>query len=382
MADAILVLNAGSSSLKFSLFVARRAPSWSSSLRGQAEGLYTSPALRRQGRARASGLERSPGTKATRSATTARSPTSSTSCASQPAADTGSSPSATAWCTAGSSTHAAGAGRRPRCVRALREARSRSRRCTSRTTSRRSRRCSQQMPDAAAGGLLRHRVPPRAAGGGPGVRAARRRSPTAACAATASTACPTSTSPACCRRVDARAAAAARVVVAHLGNGASMCAMQAGRSVASTMGFTAVDGLPMGTRCGALDPGVVLYLMDELQDGRAGHREADLPAVGAARRLRHLERHARAAGERRRRGPSSAVDLFVYRIGRELGSLAAALGGLDALVFTGGIGEHAAADPRARLSQDAAWLGVELDAAANAAAGRASAPPAAASPPG
>ena len=151
---------------------------------------------------------------------------------------------------------------------------------------------------AAAGRLLRHRVPSRQPPTWRRRSRCRASSPTAACAATASTGCPTSTSPRRCRRYDAQAAAG-KVVVLHLGNGVSMCAMDGGRSVASTMGFTAVDGLPMGTRCGSLDPGVILYLMDELRHGRARDREADLPAVGTARRVGHLERHAHAAGERR-----------------------------------------------------------------------------------
>ena len=162
--------------------------------------------------------------------------------------------------------------------------------------------------------------------------------------------------------VDAKAAAG-RVVVAHLGNGASMCAVRAGRSVASTMGFTAVDGLPMGTRCGAIDPGVMLYLMDELKmDARAiekliYQRSGLLGVSGISSDMRTLL----ASPEPR---AMLAVDLFVYRIGRELGSLAAALGGLDALVFTGGIGERSAAI-RERVCRDAAWLGVALDPAAN-----------------
>jgi acetate kinase len=162
--------------------------------------------------------------------------------------------------------------------------------------------------------------------------------------------------------LDAKAAAG-RVVVAHLGNGASMCAIKGGRSVASTMGFTAVDGLPMGTRCGALDPGVVLYLMDELKmDARAIekliYQQSGLLGVsGISSDMRALL----ASSEPRAK---LAVDLFVYRVGRELGSLSAALGGLDALVFTGGIGERAAAI-RERVCRDAVWLGIELDAAAN-----------------
>ncbi|MBL8419058.1 MAG: acetate/propionate family kinase [Dechloromonas sp.] len=166
--------------------------------------------------------------------------------------------------------------------------------------------------------------------------------------------------------VDPRAAAG-RSVVLHLGNGASMCAIHGGRSVAGTMGFTAVDGLPMGTRSGNLDPGVVLYLMDELKmDARAIekllYQQSGLLGVsGVSSDMRTLL----ASDEPRAK---FAVELFVYRIGRELGSLAAALGGLDALVFTAGIGEHAAAI-RERVCRAAAWLGVELDHAANAAGG-------------
>jgi acetate kinase len=162
--------------------------------------------------------------------------------------------------------------------------------------------------------------------------------------------------------VDA-AAATGKTIVLHLGNGSSMCAMQAGRSVASTMGFTAVDGLPMGTRCGTIDPGVILYLMDERKmDTRAIERliysESGLLGVsGISSDMRTLL----ASADPRAR---LAVDLYLYRIRRELGSLAAALDGLDALVFTAGIGENAAA-VRERVVRDAVWLGLVLDAAAN-----------------
>jgi acetate kinase len=138
------------------------------------------------------------------------------------------------------------------------------------------------------------------------------------------------------------------------------------------MGFTAVDGLPMGTRCGAIDPGVILYLMDQRgMDVRAVeklvYQQSGLLGVsGIGSDMRTL-----LASDQP--GARLAIDLYVYRIRRELGSLAAALGGLDALVFTAGIGEHAAAI-RQRICRDAAWLGVELDAAANATNGRASAP--------
>jgi acetate kinase len=163
--------------------------------------------------------------------------------------------------------------------------------------------------------------------------------------------------------VDPRAAAG-RTVVLHLGNGASMCALAAGRSVASTMGFTAADGLPMGTRCGSLDPGVLLYCMDELKMDARGierliYQESGLLGVsGISSDMRTLE--ASPAPEAR-----EAIELFAYRIGRELGSLAAALGGLDAIVFTAGIGEHSA-QVRELVAQHAAWLGLELDAEGNA----------------
>ncbi|MBS0518476.1 MAG: acetate/propionate family kinase [Proteobacteria bacterium] len=158
--------------------------------------------------------------------------------------------------------------------------------------------------------------------------------------------------------------AGGKLVVAHLGNGASMCAIDKGASVASTMGFTAVDGLPMGTRTGVLDPGVVLYLLQyEGMDAKAIehllYQQSGLLGVsGLSSDMRTLlASDASSAKE--------AVDLFVYRIGRELGSLAAALRGIDSLIFTGGIGENAAA-VRARVCNDARWLGIELDEAANA----------------
>jgi acetate kinase len=158
-----------------------------------------------------------------------------------------------------------------------------------------------------------------------------------------------------------------RVVAAHLGSGCSMCAMRDGTSVATTMGFTAVDGLPMGTRCGAIDPGIVLYLLtergmtvDEVTD-LLYHRSGLLGVSGISNDMRTLL--ASDAAE-----AAEAVDLFVYRIGRELGSLTAALGGLDVLVFTGGIGEHAAS-VRARVCAGAGWLGVRIDPGANRSGG-------------
>ena len=158
-------------------------------------------------------------------------------------------------------------------------------------------------------------------------------------------------------------AAHGRTVVLHLGNGSSMCAMAGGRSVASTMGFTAADGLPMGTRCGNLDPGVILYLMDELKmDARAIEKliyqqSGLLGMSGISSDMRTLEADATPEAK-------AAIDVFIYRIGRELGSLAAALGGLDAIVFTAGIGEYSRS-LRERVCRDAAWRGVKLDPAAN-----------------
>jgi acetate kinase len=163
------------------------------------------------------------------------------------------------------------------------------------------------------------------------------------------------------------AAARGRTVVLHLGNGSSMCAISAGRSVASTMGFTAVDGLPMGTRCGSIDPGVLLYLMDQRgMDARAlekllYNQSGLLGVSGISSDMRTLL----ASDEPRAK---LAVDLYLYRIQREMGSLAAAMGGLDAVVFTAGIGENASV-LRERVCRDAAWLGIELDGAANASGG-------------
>lgn len=168
-------------------------------------------------------------------------------------------------------------------------------------------------------------------------------------------------------------AARGRVVVLHLGNGSSLCAIKAGQSVATTMGFTALEGLAMGTRSGSLDPGVILYLMNQRgMDVRAietllYHQSGLLGVSGISSDMRTLlaSRDQRA---------KLAIDLFCYRIRREVGSLAAALGGLDAIVFTGGIGENSAAI-RGRVCGDMAWLGVELDSAANALGGsRISAP--------
>lgn len=157
--------------------------------------------------------------------------------------------------------------------------------------------------------------------------------------------------------------AARRIIIAHLGNGASLCAVHRGRSVATTMGFTAVDGLMMGTRCGSIDPGVLIYLMTErrmsardLQD-LIYKRSGLLGVSGISSDMQVL----RASDDPRAK---EAIDLFVYRIVREIGSLSAALGGLDGLVFTGGIGQR---DPKTRREVVAgcAWLGAELDEAAN-----------------
>ncbi len=150
-----------------------------------------------------------------------------------------------------------------------------------------------------------------------------------------------------------------KVIIAHLGNGCSMCAMDGGKSVDTTMSFSALDGLLMGTRCGSLDPGVLLYLMREKkmnvdQLEQLLYKESGLLGIsGISNDMRELMASAEPQAQ-------IAVDFFVYRIRRELGSLVAALGGLDALVFTAGIGENSA-QIRHRVCEDAKWLGVELD---------------------
>jgi acetate kinase len=155
-----------------------------------------------------------------------------------------------------------------------------------------------------------------------------------------------------------------RIIIAHLGNGASLCAIHEGRSVATTMGFTAVEGLVMGTRCGSIDPGVLIYLMDEHGMDARGieslvYKKSGLLGVsGISSDMRTL----RGSDDPKAR---EAIDLFIYRIFREIGSLAAALGGLDGLVFTGGIGQRDA-KTRQEVVAGCAWLGAVLDEEANA----------------
>lgn len=158
-----------------------------------------------------------------------------------------------------------------------------------------------------------------------------------------------------------------RVIVAHLGNGASLCGMKDRRSVATTMGFTALDGLMMGTRSGAIDPGLVLWLITEQnmapdEVSEMLNRQSGLLGVsGISHDVRDLVKsNAPEAAE--------ALDLFAYRIAREAGSLIAALGGLDAMIFTGGIGEH---NPqvRAKVAERMAWAGTDLDPTRNLAGG-------------
>ncbi len=158
--------------------------------------------------------------------------------------------------------------------------------------------------------------------------------------------------------------ASGRVVVAHLGNGASMAAMVDRKCVATTLGFSTIDGLVMGTRCGNLDPGVVLHLMEtknlSVKDmTKMLYKESGLLGVsGLSQDMRTLLASDKPEAE-------EAVNLFCYRIARELGSLVAAAGGLDALVFTGGIGEHAA-EVRRRVCLQSEWLGIRLNPEANA----------------
>lgn len=158
--------------------------------------------------------------------------------------------------------------------------------------------------------------------------------------------------------------AGGRVIVAHVGSGASMCALSAGRSVESTMGFTALDGLPMGTRPGQIDPGVVFYLIDQKRMSvtevqKLFYHECGLKGLsGVSNDVRELEASADPKA-------AFALDYFAYRVGLNAGMLAAALGGIDGFVFTAGIGENSPS-MRARIAKTLAWLGIELDPSANA----------------
>jgi len=158
--------------------------------------------------------------------------------------------------------------------------------------------------------------------------------------------------------------AAGRVIAAHLGNGASLCAMQAGQSIDTTMGFTALDGLMMGTRCGGLDPGVVLHLLTQMGMSTAQvedllYRKSGLLGVsGLSSDMRTLSASTTAPAE-------EAIALFAWRAGREVGALASSLGGLDGIVFTAGIGENDAG-MRSRICNRLKWLGLEIDETTNA----------------
>lgn len=154
-----------------------------------------------------------------------------------------------------------------------------------------------------------------------------------------------------------------RVIICHLGNGASMCAVKNGKSVGSTMGFSPLDGLPMGTRCGQLDPGVLLFMMDQKgmtsqQISNLLYKESGLKGLsGISNDMRDLEASDDPAA-------AEAIDYFVFRIRREIGGMTAVLGGLDALVFCGGIGENSS-KIRSRVCDDMDWLGLAIDGEAN-----------------
>ncbi len=154
-----------------------------------------------------------------------------------------------------------------------------------------------------------------------------------------------------------------RVVVAHLGNGASMCAIKGGQSVDSTMAFSVLDGLPMGTRCGQLDPGVVLFLLqhEKMTPDEISHllyNESGLKGMsGVSNDVRELDETADPQAKK-------ALEYMAYRIRREIGAMAATLGGIDGLVFCGGVGEHHAWT-RSHVCRDLGWLGISIDEAAN-----------------
>lgn len=164
------------------------------------------------------------------------------------------------------------------------------------------------------------------------------------------------------REIDPRLAKG-RVIAAHLGNGASLCAMRDGTSIDTTMGFTALDGLVMGTRCGSLDPGVLLYLL-QVKGMTAKQIEHMLYAESGLRAVSGVSGDMRVllASDDRRAG--DAIDLFTYRIAREAGGLVSSLGGLDCLIFSAGIGENAP-QVRERVCDRLGWLGVRLDPDAN-----------------
>ena len=157
--------------------------------------------------------------------------------------------------------------------------------------------------------------------------------------------------------------AAGRVIVAHLGSGASLCALRGGRSIDSTLGFTALDGLCMGTRPGSVDPGVILYLFQQLELS-AKEVEAILYKKSGLLGISGLSNDMRDLLKSEEPSARLAVDYFVYRAAKEIGALAAVLGGVDALVFTAGIGENSP-EIRRRICEASAWLGIELDPQAN-----------------
>lgn len=157
--------------------------------------------------------------------------------------------------------------------------------------------------------------------------------------------------------------ASGHVVICHLGNGSSLCAVKDGRSMDTTMGFTALDGVPMGTRCGSIDPGVLLYLMHEKKmdvdaiEDLLYRRSGLLGVSGLSNDMKVLQESTELYAKQ-------AVELFCFRVAKEVGAMAASMGGLDALVFTAGIGENSP-EIRELVAQQLDWLGVKLDAAAN-----------------
>jgi acetate kinase len=154
-----------------------------------------------------------------------------------------------------------------------------------------------------------------------------------------------------------------KVIVCHLGSGASMCAIENGHSVASTLGFTAVDGLPMGTRTGALDPGVVLYLLQE-KNMDAKQIETLLYKQSGLLGISGISNDMRVLMQSSDPHAKEAVDYFIYRICREMGSLAASMGGVDGVIFTAGIGEHSP-ELRALVLEQCRWLGLGVDPSLN-----------------
>ena len=358
--DTILVVNAGSSSVKFQVFGIEEAGALQRLIKGQIDGIGTRPRLAAEANDKSSLIDRTYAPDKVPDVPAAIAVVASWLRETPELQPCRGRPPSCSWRAEIRPTRR----HRPSCRWQISSNTFRSHRCISPTTSRRSATLLTARPELASGRLLRHRLSsrPRCRRGpfrDPRAFLRRGRPPLRVPWALLRI-CRRS---ACARSL--RTVAAGRVIVAHLGSGASMCALADGRSVESTMGFTALDGIPMGTRPGQIDPGVLLYLITRKGHDADGGPGSALSRQRLERPVRHQQRHAGSGVELRSAARSFAVDYFVYRVGLNAGMLAAALGGLDAFVFTAGIGENSPT-MRARIAEKLAWLGVVFDPAANA----------------